>query len=1097
MALNIIYGRAGSGKSYSVYQKIKTLVSSGERVFLCVPEQYTHVTERNIMELVGNISPFSCEVISFERIMRRVYDKVGLSLNDVISDTAKSVIMSRAISKSDLSVYSGMSSNEGFVSLMEEMVDQFKKFNISCEDVALLSEKVSNQMTGEKLKDIAGIYSKYQEILHERNSDLSDVLTNLKEYIVKSGIFENSYVFFDEFSSFIPSETDIICEISKSAKQVYITLCTDALNLTADTRHSLFAPAVITSDKLIKKAIKDNIPVNKSEYLNGNLRQQADSDIFNIEKYLFNSYEKREASLHNINIHSYFDAHSEVEHTASEIISLCRDKGFRYRDIAVICADLDKYSNIINNVFSKYKIKAFIDKKTPLSDVKQAQFVLGALRIYLESYSYESVFSYLRLGFCDIDDCEIDILEEYVLSSNITKSDWTDDEKWKIKMDKFSKRQDLGEKYLNMIHNARRKFLDSIIAFHSKIKGRHRASDMCKYMWEYMCDCGFEKKVKDDILRYEKESLTELSKPLTLIHNKIVSILNDISENFPDMLISPKEFYSYLSIAFAKITTGLLPTSSDCVTVGNVERTRIKNVKALFVLGATDSSFPKKISSSGIFNAKEKEILSDIGVEFIKTNLDMVYYDRFLIYSALTIPREYLYISYPVSSSENSRESSVISVIRKITGNKVTYISDENEDFLFNHPESAWNYLPTGLSQDSDKWVKVYKILKTINPHRAKKFENCLFYSYKAGEISQETLDKCFSDTLYTTVSRLQQFASCKFSYFMRFVLGLEPRSEYNIDFANIGTLAHSVFEAMCKEIGEKYGSFNDVGDSFIKKRIEEYVKEFTLSMNIDTSRLSKRDLFKIERLKDTLYVSFIHLIKHISESKFTPLGYEIKFDDNGLGCVEIDAQNGKKVKLTGIIDRADSFKTDEGEFVRVIDYKTGAKDFSLEDIFYGLDFQLLVYLDALTKSNPDYHPAGALYFRINDFIYNGKDYSESEKATYEMIKNYSLKGLISSEESINLAYDKDTAKINSKNAVEQEKFLLLFNHLENKARELAMDIFKGVFTIEPYLKGDETPCSYCNYKSVCKNKGSYRILESVKSNEVWERLEGECNVDN
>ena len=224
---------------------------------------------------------------------------------------------------------------------------------------------------------------------------------------------------------------------------------------------------------------------------------------------------------------------------------------------------------------------------------------------------------------------------------------------------------------------------------------------------------------------------------------------------------------------------------------------------------------------------------------------------------------------------------------------------------------------------------------------------------------------------------------------------------------------------------------------------------------------------------------------------------YPVGFDDNGLGCVKLPLPDGKIAKLTGVIDRADSYKTPNGEFVRVIDYKTGSKDFSFENLFYGLDFQLFVYLDALCNSNPSYRPAGALYFKINDFIHDGKSYSDIEKVDNESSKHYSLKGLISSEEEVFCAFDDVTSSVNSKNSVGEDNFYMLFNHLEKKATQLAQGIVKGVYSMDPYTKGRYSSCSSCNFQSVCRYKGKFRNIETMKAEAVWQRLEEDDNVDN
>ncbi len=1108
MALTLVYGRAGSGKSEYVKRQALAAQKAGKKVFVVVPEQYTHATERAYLDDVCGISPLGLEVLSFERLSRRVMEEVGGLTKKHINNVGKAVLLSGVLKHVPLSYYQRMRTQKGFIDVLMEAISEFKKYQV--EPAALISqaEKTDNPALGQKLADLATVYENYEQRLQDSAADMDDVLDALAQNLPKTRQFEGSIVFFDAFSSFIPQEQQVILALLRLCSEVVVTLCTDTVRADEKSVYSLFAPTVITANKLKMLCEKHGIAMHPPVYLEGNYKHPKNGMLQCMEQSLYRM-PPRTFDINTGEIQLFYDLnpYTEVENTASAIVSLVRDEGYRYREIGVVCGDLPAYAKIVAPVFQKYEIPCFIDEKQDALCHPLILFVLGALDIYTEAYSYESVFSFLRLGCLPLSDDEVDALDTYALAVRLTKRGWTDPEKWHYTLKKYAKHKQQSEEFLQTVTLARDKFLKELLCFHQAIRGRHPAKELARALYNYLTAVGLPNWLEARLADWERQGARAQAQQDAEVWKTIVDALDEICLHEGEEMISPSQFRQDLYAALSQYKIGLVPTSLDQVAVGNVERSKHGDIRALFVLGVCDGTFPVPRTPSGVFSDRERELLKQEGLELSETAKTKTFYNRFLVYSCLCTPTNRLFLSFPVSDSaqKSMRPAFVVTALKTMFP---TLKVNSRLDASKNNPLSQVTCkLPTAewLAQNIVRHPEE-GLIKDVYSYYLQHFKDvavsirrCVLFSPQAHKLDERQLSLFFKHTIYTTVSRLQEYRGCKYSYFLKYMLELSEREVFQVGFSDVGSFVHRVFESLCTAMEQDGLTFQTVDDIYIASHIDAMILEYIDQLKAISSEFNSRQAYLVRRLKRMLTLCFGVLKTHIAASKFEPLGYEMRFGENGVGTISIPTGQGKCVTVTGIIDRADAYVTENGTYVRVIDYKTGSKTFKLDDIFYGLDVQLMVYLDALVETNPDYRHGGALYFKIEDYFYKADtriDAAQVEKAMHSALK---MKGLLPLDSAVLDAYDADT-RTRAKTAT-LEQFGALSKHLRSLLGALCTELLDGNIQISPYQKNGFSPCTYCPYGGVCKfdaadSHFSYTELPGISDQEIWERLEAQSDVD-
>lgn len=1098
MAIQLIYGRAGSGKTRYITECICKRHGESKKSVLAVPEQYTHIAEHKLLTALGSISTGSAEVTSFNKMINRTE---AVRSKSVLPPMTKNIIMADILSYIEPEYFKNTVEQSGSAEVFLSLVNEFKKYCVLPQALAEANENIPDKRLQLKLNDIIKIYEEYIRRIGEKGFDSQDGASVLAKSISESASYGDTVFFFDEYTSFIPQELEIIKQLALKAEDVYITLCTDGKD------EILFAPIAHTAEKIRAMCAESGIELKKPIIISEN--RKHNEELAFLEANLL-PYPKRkyESDCEMISVFSAANPYAEVEDTARRIVRLCRDGGYRYRDIAVVCSDIGAYAPFIRPIFAKSSIECFIDEKSDVINHRIVCFVLNIIDIYLNDYSLESIMAFLKSGFCGADTESVFVLENYCKSTNMYKSTWLNDEKWNDLLLRVGLEPEDAER----ICRVRSENILPLAELHNSIKGRHTVEHMCREVYNYLVKIDLPAVIEKHLKLFEENGDIFRCEEYERIWNIITDALGCLAEIIGEKAVNVKEFRSLLQTAFSNYKIGSIPTSLDQVFVGNISRSRTDGIKVLFVLGANDGLFPASVTADEIINDNDKALLAQGGVELAVDSKTKAFFERFSMYSVFTVPSERLFVSFSRSDSSSAtlRPSFAIGDFKRVFPD-LKIESDVLEDGgEFGQMEYISAKAPTlekmteklTLFKDGEKispvWFDVYKYF-CDNYDFGTKLKKYYGYTNLPSPIDSDTVSDFMGDEFFTTVSRLQRYRSCKFSYFIEYILKLRENNEFDITAMDTGSFVHGAIERLCRDMGHDGYDFKNVTDEYIYAKIDVLIDEFINKLSSSCARITKRCLYLIKRLRGSIFRCFCLIKEHIAESLFEPLGYEMRFDDDNIGCINLKLSNGKCAKLTGVIDRSDIYRSENGDYVRVIDYKTGSKTFSLTDVFYGLDIQLFVYLNALVASNDGYRYGGALYFRIDDPFFRAENKYEEEKTESKLLNELKMKGLLLDEEKLLAATDSATAS--SAKKATYENFVNLDKHLRKTVSDLCEEMAKGEIDIKPYNKQKLSPCRYCGYKSICrfdvnKKDNFYNYLDKMSDEEIWNMLGGDENVD-
>lgn len=1093
MSLQLICGRSHSGKSTYILDVIENLIKQNQKIVLIVPEQFNHIAEKRLLKRVGHILDNSVEITSFNRLAQRTRDMAGDMRKDIITPTGKSLVMTEAISMSDLEYYKGISNEPGFTDTCINCISEFKKYSVDTGLLDAVSQKVDNTVLKYKLNDLNKIYKNYELLIGDKYIDTDDILDILYNLLVNNNFYNDTVFLFDEFSTFIPQEEKIISALVKKSKNVYMTLCMDK-DLTKD----LFLPTCSTYNKLVDMCkdnhyeLCDTIWLDKT-YYKSEVISFAEKNLFNYPTKVYSQ------STDDLTLLKAQNPFSEVDNAARYIQSLVRD-GMRYRDICIICSDTKRYDNIIKNVFGQYKIPYFIDEKSSVLKHQIVMFVISIIDVYINNYSYESIFNFIKSGFYDVDSVSVAILDNFILRTNVSKNTWFDDEKWNVILQNYEASDNTKQK----ISDIRDNIIKPLGAFHNKIKGKNSATYLVESLYDYLCQIKLSDTIDKYTIRFEKSGDAVRQREYEAVWNILINVFDQMYICLGDKKINVKEFKKYLYVALMNQSIGIIPTSVDQVIIGDIARTRTHGIKALVVMGANEGVFPVPSKDAGIINDNDKNQLKQFDINLSTTSKLQSFYNQFLIYRVFSMPDNKLYVSYSSADSNYKTLAPAFSVerIKKVFGKKVTDDNFENIDFagIITHGDVNTPNLASVINKSNKgiehikEWDAVYNYYAENKQDDIKKIEAFIKYQNPIMPLKSENIN-INKEGMYTTISRLQQYKACHYSYFLTYMLKLNEKPEPKLRSLDIGTIVHDIIEKVCVDMKGDNVTFKSADNKYFEQKIDTYLNEYIEQLGTRFSQLSYRELYSVKRLKNALLLCFEMIKKQICDSKFVPIGYEIKFDDNNIGCIEIKLDDGNILKITGKIDRADQYSTDGTNFIRIIDYKTGTKTFNLTDVVNGLDIQLLVYLCSLVESDKSNSYGGAFFFNLDDVMITS-DYDMSDGDIAKKVDSaLKLKGIVADSEEVLNAFDALTLK-NNKNKGTFDQFKMMSKYLKKLIADLWMEITNGNIVPNPYKHGTKTPCNYCPYSSVCRINSdnvniSQNIITTLKNEDAWHIIMG------
>lgn len=1101
--LNLILGRCGSGKTEYCFSQIERIVSGGgSGVLLLTPEQYNFTAEKRLLSMLGESGVNCVQNFSFTRLANEIKRLYGGGAVPVLSKGAKAVLMKKAIDgvKDELCVFSGKTRMVSFVKSMSDIYDEMKSCGKSCAQIKEAAQSVNKKMLSAKLSDISLVTEEYERLTAGVYADPADELSYLCARLRETGYLKGKTVFVDGFNGFVASEMKILQLIIEECREVYVTLTTDSFKKNDD--YSLFSYINKTARALSDFADSCKAGV-KTVMLTENHRARS-RFIAACERGLYSPvYSAVNEKPDCVKIYKAKDVSDECSHTALMIKKLLR-KGVRAREITVICRDAEKYRNELSYAFRKHEIPFFDDERQSAASQPVMVFVSRLLRCAAYSMRTEDVLCLAKTGLTELDGEDVSRLENYVYMWSISGM-----KKWGSDFVNSTKgfTSDITPSdaaALKKINAAREYLFTRINAFKNAVS-HAGAKKISESVYNALTAFKVDKQLASLAGDLEQIGRNALAAEQERVWDMLMEILNDLAVVLGDEEISAADYAQLFSITLQAEDLGVLPQGIDCVQFGQADRIRPDNPRAVFVLGANEGEFPKSVFSGGLLSESDRIVLNENDFTLYSFGETLTFQERFFAYAAASCAREYLFASY-IANARNDAPSSLITSLLGI--------------FPCAEPESAESIPEAELIESTlpafELMARKYADNTVFSESLKEYFRNDERYNavrllWENGDIKiddGEKAVKLFGRDMYLSASRLEDYFTCSFRYFCKFGLGARPLQKAQMNAMQTGTVIHYVLENVLKDIGTK--ALAKESEGRIKLIVNKYLREYFETQLGETNTLSKRFEYQFMRLSKMLYSVILRLAQEFSQSEFEAKAFELKIDrDADVRPAEIALENGS-VRIRGAVDRVDMLDKNGVRYVRVVDYKSGSKDFRLSDVLYGLNLQMFVYLFAICgDKNSEYSgvPAGVLYMHAARGIYNLSQDSAEDEIRKKSDSEYRMKGVVLYDEEHDILNDMENGvkgryipvKTGAKGVTgcfaSLEGLGRISKKINSLVAEMGNSLHSGNIPQNPIDgKGHDKTCEFCDYSYVCANRRMIdrREMQPMRDDEVIALLKEE-----
>ena len=1135
MSLQLVIGRAGSGKTSYCYDQIEqALAEDAEHsLIMIVPEQFNLQTQQ---ALAYQIYPglLQVEVQSFKNLALRIFSELGGPRETIVDDLGRLMILRKIIEdhRKDLILFQKSGRQVGFMECLNQLITEFEQYRITPDTLdELYDQSKGSPALQHKLHDIKIIYAGFLDYIKAKFLTSEQTIDKLIAKVKDSTYLKGAHIWMDGFYGFSPQQYDLVTELLKQAAKVTITLPLESEPGISEllNENDPFYERKRAFQKLHINCKNEDIRIDDTIVMANPRLEDLDGQCREL-CYLEREYLKHQPKIYpektkNIWLDEFANQYEEVKALAKRIIDFVRDDGYRYRDIAVVTGDLASYEGIIKGIFEEYDIPAFIDKKKNISTHAFVELIKGVLDIMNMNWSYHAVMRVLKTGLYPIAIEEVDLLENYILAFGIRgKKVWLQEEEWDYENVDYLL-ADTKEYVLQKqakVNAIRQKVALPLGILQEKMKAKGKKGyptirERSIYLYQFLEEINLDQAINQWVEDSKESQQLSLEKEHSQIWERVKEIFERLVDILGDEKVSTTLYAKILESAFNTSKMGMIPPARDQVIIGDIERSRIHGVEVLLMIGTNDGMIPKLENGPEIFSDMDRMRIEETEVEIIASSRQQAFESQFHVYLALTKPKKYLVVSCALADEEGKsmRPSIVLHRLRKIFPQRPHPME---EDFLSHiyHPNPTFAYVGRKMRETLDgrqvdeNWKDVVSwYMKRENwKGKMKTVIDYLFYTNQQHYLEKETAKSLYQNPLHSSVSKLETFRECAFCYFIKYGIRAEERRLFQFNVMDLGILFHKALEEYPQRLEKETLSWREVTSNQIDYYVGEVVEEVVAQYGGSLSRPTAQNKYRVKQVKNMTRRAVAVLTDQLKQGDFNPKDYEVSFGDGDLPPIVVNIDEDRKMLLTGTIDRVDIYQLENQTFVKILDYKSGKKSFDLLEVYYGLQLQLLLYLDAYLKITSDNLPAGMFYFHIDNPLIDyqvGMDKKDIEK---ERAKHFKLSGLLLESVEIAKALEEDArgniipASLKkdgqftaASSVASYEQFDLLREHIVGVIGELGREILNGKVSALPYQLNNKQPCDYCNYRSICQfditlKDNEYEQLERLQKEQVWERLE-------
>ncbi|GAA0328911.1 helicase-exonuclease AddAB subunit AddB [Oceanobacillus oncorhynchi subsp. oncorhynchi] len=1160
MTVRFILGRSGTDKSEWMMKDIEHRLQKepiGPAIFYIVPDQMTFQLETALFSREHLNGSIRAQVASFSRLAWRILQETGGGLKPFISSVGTQMMLRKIIAEKsgDWMAFQKAIKKQGFLDQLESVIQEFKRYEITPDALRMQQEqfnKFVHQSPSEtglvrKLDDFIYIYEQLLNQLQHMYMDNEDRLQILMEKIPQASTLEGAHIYIDGFHRFTPQELSVITELMKKCAQVHIGLTLDPAGTENLEELDIFYQTNQTYHQLTAAAEENGISLEQAVYLDPAKDQFKERAYF---AHLEQNFDVRPLPEYKgespIQIAEAVHPRAEVEGVAGEILSLVRDEEYRYRDISILVRQPDVYDDLIETIFGDYDIPVFIDQKRSMLHHPLIELIRSMLEAIENGWRSDAIFRVLKTGFIPASDEEfpltsdaIDQLENYTIEYGIRyRKQWLDNKPWKYQrfrgFDQAAQTnteremQDKINRYRNQITHALRPFDESFRAAES-------VKDRCEAIFIWLESLGVPEKLEEMRASFDEQGKPERGREQQQVWDAVLQLMDEMVEIAGDEEMDMTTFNASINAGAEALEFSHVPPTMDHVLVGTIDRSRMSDVRCAFLLGVNEGIWPMKPTIDGMIDDEERDLLEQNGLKLADNGKRQLLDDWFYIYLSLTVAKDKLMISYPISDEEGKAKvpSQVVHRIEGLfpatqehvlfqdvedTADTTRFITTETKTraalttqfarlqrgYEIDH---AWFAVYNWYVKNQPKYRMTYRILQG------------LFYKNQPEHLKKETAEELYPNQIKASVSRLESYYRCSYQHFARYSLNLKERETYKLDAPDIGQLFHEALRLITEWVQNEKTDFKQLTRETSANYAHRAIQKLSPVLQHQILHSSNRYTFIQQKLEEIIARAAFILSEQARQTDFSPIGLELSFGEKNspLPPLILPLENGYELLLRGRIDRVDKAQLHQDLYLRIIDYKSSSRALDLLEVYYGLALQMLTYLDVVLTHSEKWlgqqaSPAGVLYFHVHNPMINMDKEKLDSDIEEQIFKSYKMRGLLLSDEEIARMMDESlesgnshiipaglkkdgTFNSNSKIA-DEDTFEQLKNHIHGLLKQAGLDMTSGGVEINPFLKKETEACTYCPFHAVCQfdpalEGNNYRKIANMKEKEVIERLKG------